>query len=364
MRLSLCLPVLFALSVGCVQQPVQQRQAHQLPPLPAEELPAEKLSAEGPAASPAGVQQAAVSVADERPPVLPPPLSAQQISAGQCWVYAPIRPRPVDDTVEVVVKDSSTRISVTPAEIRQGYRQVVTREGVTTYRIVPATFKEVTEQVMVKPETPRIVVVPAVYEEREAVLTVEEPRTVLEPCRAAGTRYGQNTGAMAFCAKELPGREELVKVQVMVSPETTRVEYEPAEYKTVTRWVVDQPAQVIEVSTEPEVVDVPVKEVVTPEKTRQHREPAQTRQLTVTRYEGEPEVVARRALCDHEIKESLVRRLQQELSSRGYTPGTLDGLLGRNTIAALTDFQTGNGLAVGALTYESLEALGLSEEGF
>ena len=30
----------------------------------------------------------------------------------------------------------------------------------------------------------------------------------------------------------------------------------------------------------------------------------------------------------------------------------------------LSDFQTGNGLAVGALTYESLEALGLSEEGF
>lgn len=251
------------------------------------------------------------------------------------------------------------RIAVTPAEIRQGYRKVVTREGVTTYRIVPATYKEITEQVMVKPETPRIVVVPAVYEEREAMLTVEEARTVLEPCRAAGTRYGQNTGAMAFCAKEIPARQELVKVQVLISPETTRIEYEPAEYKTVTRWVVDQPAKVVEVITEPEVVDIPVQEVVTPEKTRQFREPPETKHLTVTRYQGEPEVVARRALCDHEIDGTLVKRLQQELRARGYQPGPLDGLLGKNTVAALTDFQGNNGLAVGALTYESLEALGV-----
>src|SRR5690606_41440192 len=56
----------------------------------------------------------------------------------------------------------------------------------------------------------RSVVVPAVYEERQAVLTVEQAKTVLEPCQAAGTRYG-NTGAMALCAKEIPAREETVK---------------------------------------------------------------------------------------------------------------------------------------------------------
>ncbi|MEJ6655127.1 MAG: hypothetical protein QNL70_03860, partial [Pseudomonas sp.] len=149
------------------------------------------------------------------------------ITAGQCWVNAPIRPRPVHEDVEVVLQESSVRYSVTPAHLREGVQQVVTREGVKTYRVVPATFKQVTEQIMVKPETQRSVVVPAVYEAREAVLTVEQAKTVLEPCQAAGTRYG-NSGAMAFCATEVPAREEIVQVNVLVEPETTRVITEPA----------------------------------------------------------------------------------------------------------------------------------------
>lgn len=281
------------------------------------------------------------------------------ISAGECWVYAPIKPRPVSETVEVVVRDSAVRIDVTPAEIEQGYRRVVTREGVKTYRIAPATFKQVTERVMVKPEIPRFIVVPAVYEEREAVLEVEEARTVLEPCRAAGTRYSPGSGAMAFCAREVPAKEEVVKVQVLVEPETTRVEYEPAEYETVTRWVVDQPARVIEVVEEPEETTIAVNEVARPEQTAQRIEPAVTRNMGVTRFEGEPRVVSRPALCDTDITEGFVRELQRRLKANGYDPGAVDGLLGRRTVSALTDYQVDNGLAMGALTLESLEHLEL-----
>jgi len=278
------------------------------------------------------------------------------IAAGQCWVYAPIRPRPVQEKVEVVLQESSVKISVTPAQLKEGVQQVVTREGVKTYRVAPATFKQVTEKVMVKPEIPRFVVVPAVYEEREAVLTVEEAKTVLEPCRAAGTRYA-NTGAMAFCAKEIPAVEETVTVKVLVQPETTKVEYEPAVYETVTRWVVDQPARVIEVLEEPELATVPVVEVVSPEKTEQRAEPAVTRTMNITKYEGEPRVVLRRAVCDSEIDAALIRQLQGALSSRGYSPGRIDGLLGKRTVAALADYQADNGIAIGAVTYESLELL-------
>src|SRR5690606_23951583 len=99
------------------------------------------------------------------------------ITAGQCWVNAPIKPRPLHEDVEVVLQEPSVRYSVTPAHLREGLQQVVTREGVKTYRVMPATFKEVTEQIQVKPETQRSVVVPAVYEAREAVLTVEQARS-------------------------------------------------------------------------------------------------------------------------------------------------------------------------------------------
>lgn len=285
-------------------------------------------------------------------------LDQDAIVAGQCWVYAPIRPRPVQEEVEVVLQEPSVKIAVTPAQLKEGVQQVVTREGVKTYRVVPATFKQVTEKVLVKPEIPRFVVVPAVYEEREAVLTVEEAKTVLEPCRAAGTRYA-NTGAMAFCAKEIPAKEETVTVKVLVQPETTKVEYEPAVYETVTRWVVDQPARVIEVLEDPELATVPVVEVVSPEKTEQYAEPPVTKTMNITRYEGEPRVVLRRAVCDSDIDAALITALQGALSAKGYNPGRIDGLLGKRTVSALTDYQADNGIAVGALTYESLELLGI-----
>lgn len=280
------------------------------------------------------------------------------ISAGQCWVNAPIKPRPLHEKVEVVLQESSLRYSVAPAQLREGVQQIVTREGVKTYRVVPATFKQVNEQVVVKPETERTVVVPAVYEAREAVLTVEQAKTVLEPCQAAGTRYG-SSGAMAFCAKEIPARQETVMVNVLVEPETTRVITEPAVYETVTRWVVDQPARVVEVNTEPQHATVAVVETVNPEKVEERTEPAVTRTMHITKYEGEPQIVLRRAMCDSDLHPALISRLQSALSSRGYSLGNIDSHLGQRTIAALSDYQADNGLAIGAVTYESLEALGV-----
>jgi peptidoglycan hydrolase-like protein with peptidoglycan-binding domain len=40
------------------------------------------------------------------------------------------------------------------------------------------------------------------------------------------------------------------------------------------------------------------------------------------------------------------RELQQALKDRGFTPGDIDGVIGRNTIAAIRAFQAANGLDV------------------
>ena len=281
------------------------------------------------------------------------------IEPGQCWVYAPIRSRPVSETVELTVRDSSTRINVTQAEIRRGYQQVVTREGTRTYRIEPPTYREVAEKVLVRPEVSRLVVVPAVFEEREEVVTLEGARTVLEPCRSAGTQYARSVGAVSFCARELPARTEAVKVKALVSPETTRVAFEPAQYKEVRRWVVDQPARAVEVEVPPELSSLPLHEVIKPESSTVEQLPPVTRAINTTRFEGSARVVSRQAVCSADISAALVTRLQQRLAEEGYHPGAVDGLLGVRTIGALTDYQTRNGLAVGALTYESLKRLGI-----
>ncbi|MDD1507060.1 peptidoglycan-binding domain-containing protein [Pseudomonas sp. CNPSo 3701] len=326
---------------------------------PAQPAPVAEQTAAAPASAQPAPQPVAAATPSEAPAAAPVAREPQEyeIQPGQCWVHAQVRPRPVQSTQEVVVKDSVNKITVTPAELEKGFKQVVTREGTKTYRIEPPTYRVVSEQVKVRPEVKRYIVVPAVYEDVKETVTLEEAKTVLDQCRAAGTRYSSGTGAMSFCARQVPAKQEVVKVKKLVSPETVRVETDPAQYKSVTRWIVDKPAQAIEVTLDPQYTKVASTEVVRPVEANQIILPEEKRQLKVTRFEGNARIVSRQTICDPDINDDLVTRLQQSLVKRGFNPGSVDGKLGKRTLDALTEFQTANGLAVGALTLESLTAL-------
>ena len=284
------------------------------------------------------------------------------IQPGQCWVYAQIHPRSVEDNLEVKVRDSEVRLEVTPAEFRRGLKKVVTKQGTKTYRVKPATYKEVVEKVEIKPETTRLVVEPAVYEDVEEEVVLEEARTELEPCRTSGAAaYARASSAFGFCAKEIPAKTKTVTVTKLVKPETTRTEVIPAEYKTVTRWVVDEPAEVIPVTMQDEIDALEVAELVKPAETVQQEVPAEVLSMNVKRYEGKPKIVARQAVCDRNLTSEMVLKMQQRLASLGYAPGVHDGLLGPATLDAITLYQRENGLASGAITIETLEHLELME---
>lgn len=305
-----------------------------------------------------------LSLAAEASPTPEPgaavPVSAMDIQPGQCWVYAQVQPRPVQENIEVTVRDSEVKLEVTPAEFRRGIKQVVTKEGTKTYRVIPPTYKEVTERVLVRPETKRLVVEPAVYEEVEEEVVLEEARTELRPCRTSGAAaYAGTTSAVGFCAVEIPARTEKVKVTRLVKPETTREEVIPAEYKTITRRVVDKPAQVIPVTTDDEINTLEVSELVAPPQARKVEIPAETVSVNVQKYEGKPRIVARQAVCDRDLTRDMVRELQEKLAALGYEPGELDGLPGPNTMSALSAYQVDHGLASGAITIETMEHLGL-----
>ena len=85
-----------------------------------------------------------------------------------------------------------------------------------------------------------------------------------------------------------------------------------------------------------------------------------TAALSVTRHEGMPQLVWRRALCESEAMPALVTRLQQALAAQGQEVGAPDGKLGRRTMAALVDYQRREGLAAGLITFETLQRLGLA----
>jgi len=55
-----------------------------------------------------------------------------------------------------------------------------------------------------------------------------------------------------------------------------------------------------------------------------------------------------------------VRKTQQHLRSRGYQPGSADGLMGPQTISALRRYQSANGLTVtGKVDSDTLDSLGI-----
>ncbi|MBY5961323.1 peptidoglycan-binding domain-containing protein [Marinobacter nauticus] len=287
---------------------------------------------------------------------------ALDIRPGQCWVYAQVQPKPVEDSVTVKVRDSEVRLDVTPAEFSRGFKQVVTKEGTKTFRVEPATYKEIEERVLVKPETTRLVVEPAQYEEVQEEVVLEQARTELEPCRTSGAAaYGASSAVFGFCAKEIPARTKTITVTRLVKPETTRTEVIPAEYKTVTRKVVDKPAEVVPVELDDEIETFEVAELVEAAQTREREIPAETMDVNVKRYEGRPRIVARQAVCDQDLTRDMVRDVQETLASLGYKPGEIDGLPGPKTIDALSQYQIENGLASGAITIETMKHLGLMD---
>lgn len=286
--------------------------------------------------------------------------SQTALSAGQCWVQTHVQPRATKMPINVIVEEARNKIQVTPADIRRGFRQVVTAEGVRNYKIEPATYRLVQEQVMVKPELTAFDVIPAVYEDREIDVVVAPAKTVLEPCNAGGVAFSRASSAQAFCAKEIPAVTETITQRVIVQEEQTSVRFEPAVYETITRRVVDRPARAVEIMTEEIVDTIPVDELVSQAQTEIIEIPAVTKEMQLTQFDGPPRIVSLQALCNADLTDQLVKDLQNSLKVNGYNPGPVDGKLGHQTIAALEQFQTDNGLGVGALTLESLNALNVT----
>lgn len=280
---------------------------------------------------------------------------------NQCWVQSVIRPMPVKAQVDVVVKDGFEDYEVIPTQLADDVKTVVVKDGATVYRVEPPVYREVTEQVLIKPEFFRTEVVPAVFEDAYETVEVEAARTELDACKAAGVRFSDSGAARTLCARLIPAKTLEIKVKRLVRPASTREVLVPAEYKQVTRWVLERPSRAIPVDVVAQTRELAVKNIAEPERVATRIEPEQRRRLNSTQFSGQPQLVTVPAVCDHELNEGMITAVQRALSGAGHNPGAIDGKLGKQTIAALLDFQYANGLAYGALTHESLDRLGVGK---
>lgn len=334
---------------------------------PTKTVPAATQPAAMPATAPAPMTTGTPPVpgADSRPDTaspIPATPAPPVIRPGECWVQAVVQPRPVSKPLEIVVRDAVNDIEITPPTLETARKEITVREEGITYRVEPPVYKRVVEKVLVRPEVRRSVVVPAVFEEREVQIEIEGARTVMERCTSSTTRRTAEAPVQMLCAREVPARTQTVKRKILVQPETTREVVEPALYKEISRWVIETPARAVPVEIPPRTASLKVREITRPEQVEEQQLPAEVKRLLATAYEGEPSMVFRRAICDQELSPALVHNLQQALKQAGFDPGATDGKFGRQTFRALLDYQRQHGLAQGALTYESLERLGINPE--
>ncbi len=279
-------------------------------------------------------------------------------SAGECYARVLIPPVYESTSERVMVKEASSSIEVVPAEYEWTEESVLVKEAGEKLVVVPATHKTVQEQVLVKGESTRMVEVPAVYETETEEILVTPAREYWKRGRGPVEKVDGATGEIMCLVKE-PAVYKTVTKRVLKSEATTREETIPAEYKTITRTVIDQPAH-----TRTEIIPaayetVKVRKLVNGP--REIRTPIEAEYRTVTKtVMSEPSYMEwRQILCETNMTHGAVLEIQKALKSRNYNPGVLDGIYGKDTMAAVNKFQEDNGLARGQLTYETIDALGL-----
>jgi hypothetical protein len=236
-------------------------------------------------------------------------------------------------------EEGYVREIVVPAEYATVKKQVIDQPATVREVEVPATYKTVSRRVVKTPATTEEVVIPAAYKtvSREVIDQQASSREIKGPAQYKTVMRQVVDTPPSTREIPVPAVTRAMTHQVIDTPASTREEIVPAEYQTVTRQVIDQPATTHE-------VDVgPVYETL-------------SRQVKVADATAE----WRSILCETNATPAKLRHIQRALAAAGFDPGPIDGVVHKQTMRAVNEFQTSKGLPVDAyLNIETVKALGV-----
>ena len=306
-------------------------------------------------------------------------------------------------TEEVLVEEASTRVETTEAQYEWVEERVLVSEASSRIEEVPAVFRTETEQVLDKPahtiwkkgtgpiqrideatgEIMCLVEVPATYKtvSKQVLVTPATTRTVEIPAKYEMVKVRKLVAAAGEQAIEIPAKYTQVSRQqktedaqfvwhevhdASLSKDTRTgakicLVNEPAEYKTVTRKVVVSPESTREVSIPAQYETIKVKELVKAASEERTVIPASYKTVTQRKLVADGHMAWRSILCETNMTRNRIGQIQQALVDKGYKPGPVDGVIGKQTIAAVNAFQRDNELPVDRyLNIQTVEALGVS----
>lgn len=271
---------------------------------------------------------------------------------GQCYARVLIPAKYQSVTERVMTRDASERIEVIPARYESAEETVLIKEASTRLEVVPAVYGEVQERVLVKPASTKIVEIPAEYRTVTEQVVDKPAHTAWKKGPAAIqasnvlTETTTDTGEI-MCLVEVPATYRTVEKRVLVSPARTEEVEIPAEYKTVTKTVVKQPATTREVAIPAEYGKVAVTKLVAPAKTNRISIPAAYETVSRTNKVSDEQMEWRQVMCEVNMTRANVTSLQRALADEGYYKAPVDGIMGRQTLAAARAFAVANNLPAG-----------------
>jgi hypothetical protein len=306
---------------------------------------------------------APAKAAPSRPTPAPAPqddsLFPPEGKPGECWTRVLVSPPSETVTDRVVLKEEGYELVEVPAVLETVDESVMVRAASERQEVIPATYKDVEERILKSPAYTRQIPVPAVYGTTSERVMVKPERSYWKKGTGSMQKIDGETGEI-MCYVTEPAVYDTVTRTVLKTQATVREEQVPAVYETVKRTVVDRPAQIVKTPVAAEYKTLKVQKVKTPARTERRVIPAEYGTVSRQVARGASRMEWRRILCETNVTPEVIAEVQTKLNERGFPVGTVDGTYGKTTAKAVGDYQAGNGLAQGGLTYETLKSLGVS----
>ena len=277
---------------------------------------------------------------------------------GECYARAFVPPVYKTEDVRVLKTEASERIDVVPEKYEWVEEQVLAKEASERLEVVPATYEIVTEKIQVMPASKKIVTVPAKYRtETERVLDKPE-HTVWKKGTGPITKIDDATGEI-MCLVTVPATYKMISKQVLDTPASTQDIINPAEYKTVTKRMMKTPPSTRKIVIPAEYKTLRVRKLVNAAKTNRTPIPATYGTVSKRELVADGHMEWRPVLCQTNMTRDMVQRIQTALKKSGHYPGPIDGIIGKETMVAVKNYQLSKGLATGGLTLRTIESLGV-----
>jgi hypothetical protein len=280
---------------------------------------------------------------------------------GVCYVKVWNEPKYNTVMQKTLVKPAGERIEIVPARYEKREQQVVVQPARKELQTVPAEYDTVTEKVLVRPAYTRTETIPAVYDISEEKVLVKAAYKTWKPgAFTAITKVDEATGQI-LCLVEVPAEYKTEVKRTLRTPEQTKSVEVPAEYADVQKTVLKTAEKVTEVEVSPAVTEMVLTEVMV-EPAKQTKIPVEAEYADVATMQlAESGCYSwSQILCDTNMTEDTVTKLQTALGGAGFYTGEPTGKFDQATFEAVQAYEKANNLPMdGYLNIETARTLGV-----